>query len=178
MNFAKHLGMISNDANYLTIDGSYHAEVEDSGIVNIHMRDIAGLEQKEGDYFLDNGSPHHIIFGDDNKTTDVYTIGKSIRESDEYKPGGTNVNFVQILDENSIDVRTYERGVEDETLSCGTGVTASSLAASENGVSSPMKIRTKGGNLSVSFDKTGDGKFENIWLSGPAELVFSGTFEA
>lgn len=174
VNFAKQLGIIENETNYLTIDGPYRATIDNDRIVHIHMRNIEGLEIKNDAFFLNNGSPHHIIFTDNNANTDVYNLGKTIRESDEYKPGGTNVNFVEILDNQSIDVRTFERGVEDETLSCGTGVTASSLAASKKGVVSPISVKTKGGILSVKFDANDNGEFENIWLSGPAQLVFEG----
>lgn len=177
VNFARQLGIIENETNYLTIDGPYNATIDNDEKVHIHMRDIEGLEIKNDDFFLNNGSPHHIIFTDNNAQTDVYNEGKTIRESDAYKPGGTNVNFVEIIDEHSIDVRTFERGVEDETLSCGTGVTASSLAASKKGVSSPVRVKTKGGHLSVKFDSNDNGKFENIWLSGPAQLVFEGNLE-
>ncbi|MFY0651048.1 MAG: diaminopimelate epimerase [Cyclobacteriaceae bacterium] len=177
VNFAKQLGIIEKETNFLTIDGPYHATIDGNQNVHLNMRDIEGLETKSEAFFLDNGSPHHIIFTKDNSKTNVYTEGKSIRESEAYKPGGTNVNFVEILDENSIDVRTFERGVEDETLSCGTGVTASSLAASHKGVKSPIKIKTLGGELGVRFTQSENGKFENIWLSGPAEMVFEGQVE-
>lgn len=177
VNFARQLNIIDNHTNFLTIDGEYHATIDGDNIVHLNMRDIEGLTTKSDAFFLDNGSPHHIIFTTNNTETNVYNEGKTIRESDEYKPDGTNVNFVEIVDENSIDVRTFERGVEDETLSCGTGVTAASLAAAEKGVKSPIQIKTKGGNLSVKFEKESDGRFTNIWLSGPAEFVFEGDVE-
>jgi diaminopimelate epimerase len=177
VNFARQLDIIDDKTSFLTIDGEYLATVDDSQIVHLNMRDIEGLTTKKEAYFLDNGSPHHIMFTENNTEIDVYGKGKTIRQSDEYHPGGTNVNFVEILDNNSIDVRTFERGVEDETLSCGTGVTASSLAASEKGVTSPIQVKTKGGNLSVKFDKESGGRFTNIWLSGPAKMVFAGEVE-
>ncbi len=174
VNFAKQLGIISSSTRFLTIDGEYHAMIDENQIVHLKMKDIGGLQAKGNDFFLDNGSPHHITFTQNNGATDVYGEGKAIRQSDAYKPGGTNVNFVEILDAQTIDVRTFERGVEDETFSCGTGVTASSLAASQKGIKSPVAIHTKGGQLGVRFEKTEKGTFENIWLSGPAKLVFSG----
>lgn len=177
VNFARQLEIIDHKTSFLTIDGEYSATIDDKQIVHLNMRDIEGLATKNEAFFLDNGSPHHIIFTNNNEETNVYRTGKTIRESDEYKPSGTNVNFVEILDNNSIDVRTFERGVEDETLSCGTGVTASSLAASEKGVQSPIQVKTKGGNLSVKFDKGAGGKFTNIYLAGPAEMVFAGKIE-
>jgi len=177
VNFARQLNIIKDKTKFLTIDGEYRATVDSNQIVHLNMRNIEGLLQKNEAYFLDNGSPHHIIFTTNNGQTDVFNEGKAIRESDVYKPSGTNVNFVEILGDNSVDVRTFERGVENETLSCGTGVTASCLAASQKGVQSPISVKTKGGNLSVKFDKSGNGKFENIWLSGPALLVFSGQID-
>lgn len=175
VNFAKQLGIITDQAKFLTVDGVYQATV-DREIVNLAMKDIDGFSRKEEDFFIDNGSPHHIIFTKKNLAVDVFSEGKLIRESKEYEPNGTNVNFVEILSENSIDVRTFERGVEDETLSCGTGVAASALASSQKGMQSPISIKTKGGNLKVSFTKSGS-IFKDIVLSGPAKLVFKGSLK-
>ncbi len=173
VNFAKSLGIISDTTKFLTVDGIYHAAIDDE-IVSLSMKNINVIDLIGEDYFINNGSPHHITFTHNNQAADVYNQGKSIRESSQYQPDGTNVNFVEILSKNIIHVRTYERGVENETLSCGTGVTASALAASFKGVQSPVNITTKGGGLKVSFTKKGDTSFENIVLSGPAELVFEG----
>jgi diaminopimelate epimerase len=107
----------------------------------------------------------------------VFEEGRTIRYSDAFKPGGTNVNFVELLDDNAIYVRTYERGVEDETLSCGTGVTAAGIAVSNLGYSSPVKIFTKGGNLSVEFKISQSGTFTDVYLIGPAKMVFTGELE-
>lgn len=172
VNFASSLNIVTDKASFLTIDGVYTATIENE-IVSLAMKPIDNIEEKEAAFFINNGSPHHIIFTKNNAAIDVYSEGKKIREDAAYQPGGTNVNFVEILSKNTIDVRTFERGVEDETLSCGTGVAASALAASYKGVKSPVQIKTKGGNLTVAFTKTETG-FENIILSGPAVLVYQG----
>ena len=177
VNFARQLGIIENETRFKTIAGTYEAFVDESEIVHLKMTDIEPPVSKGQDYFLNNGSPHHITFTQKNDLIDVYSEGKKVRESDAYAPQGTNVNFVEILDESTIHVRTYERGVENETLSCGTGVTASSLAAALNGVKSPVSVQTKGGNLSVKFDRSENDKFVDIWLSGPAKRVYDGEIE-
>jgi diaminopimelate epimerase len=109
---------------------------------------------------------------------DVFTEGRKIRYSKEFAEKGVNVNFVETISEDEIYVRTYERGVENETLSCGTGVTASALisAHNDNGFNS-VNVKTRGGNLNVEFEKISDTEFQNIWLSGPADFVFSGEIE-
>jgi len=130
-------------------------------------------------HFYNTGSPHVVKYMESLDKLDVYAEGKAIRYNDYWSNnGGTNINFVEVLDENSIKVRTYERGVEDETFSCGTGVTACALdMAVSKGSGSPINILTKGGELNVSFEKTAKGHFENIYLIGPAKRVFSGEIE-
>jgi diaminopimelate epimerase len=136
------------------------------------MIDVENYKKEDWFYFLDTGSPHHIMFVNDVKNIDVYENGKKIRYSEMYEPDGTNVNFVQI-NGNTIFVRTYERGVEDETLSCGTGVTASAIATYIKTGKKPERIETTGGNFRVDFNDE-NGKFTDIWLKGPAEMVFKG----
>lgn len=172
VNFSKFLGIIDDKTDFLTINGAYHATISD-GIVHLNMPDQEAPEQHDDHYFLNNGSPHHIIFVDNAETTTVVEKGASIRYSEQYNPDGTNVNFVEIQNEHKVFVRTYERGVEDETLSCGTGITASCLASADKGVLSPIAVQSKGGNLEVRFQKSAN-TFTNIWLIGPAEQVFSG----
>lgn len=174
--FAHFLGIIKDTTEFLTIDGKYEAILKD-GLVYLHMRDQQKPNNFNSHYFLNNGSPHHIEFVDQADTQNVFAQGAMVRYSDTYKPDGTNVNFVEVKDRHTIYVRTYERGVEDETLSCGTGITASALAAADKGLKSPISIEAKGGKLEVRFDQNDDESFSNIWLIGPAEQVFVGQFD-
>ena len=127
--------------------------------------------------FLINKTYAYITFTKNNQSKNISLEGKKIRNSDAYQPGGSNVNFVEIISNNTIDVRTYERGVEAETLSCGTGVTASALVAALHGIQSPTKIQTKGGDLEVSFTQKSPNHFCDIILSGPAVMTFKGEVE-
>lgn len=176
--FAKFLGIVENEASFTAIDGPHKAMFQD-GLVSLQMQNVEGIQQKGNISFLDTGSPHHIVFTKNVKELDVKKEGAAIRYSEEYKNGGTNVNFVEAEEaENTFRVRTYERGVEDETLSCGTGVTAVAIAAhaSERAASNEVKLNAPGGELKVSFKKEGD-KYTNVWLTGPAEQVFKGEIE-
>ena len=173
--FAKFLGIIENKTKFTAIDGPHEATVEDH-IVGIKMMDIDKVEVKEDHVFLNTGSPHHILFSEKIDLLDVRRLGAEIRHSEAYeKAGGTNVNFVEAIDGGQLKVRTFERGVEDETLSCGTGVTAVALAAYTTGKTKNRSadLETPGGKLTVSFEAEGT-SFRNIWLKGPAEQVFQG----
>jgi len=127
---------------------------------------------------LDTGSPHHVQPVEKIKEFDVFTNGKNIREGAPYFEEGTNVNFVEQINEDTFSVRTYERGVEDETLSCGTGVTAVAIAMhkSKNTISEEVNLETPGGKLTITFN-VNSGSYENIYLEGPATLVFKGEIE-
>jgi diaminopimelate epimerase len=105
-----------------------HEAVSEKGIIRLRMNDVTGHKLIDNHYYINNGSPHYVVFSKDVKAMDVYNTGKKLRWSDKFAPGGTNVNFAELTD-NGIFVRTFERGVEDETLSCGTGVTASAIAS-------------------------------------------------
>jgi diaminopimelate epimerase len=188
--FASKLGMVNGKASFHAFDGPHTAELSPSGIVRLKMSDVTEVKTMGEDYFLNTGSPHIIRFVTNVKDHPVFEKGKEIRYSDPFKPGGTNVNFVEVLPGNTIFVRTYERGVEDETLSCGTGVTAAALAASLKGLTSPVKVKTLGGDLSVEFSghavpSAGQaglpagqaGIFSQIFLVGPAKMVFEGDLE-
>ncbi|WP_422361358.1 diaminopimelate epimerase [Reichenbachiella sp.] len=174
--FANFLGVIKEHTSFLTIDGEYEADIK-GGLVHLHMQDQHSPERFDSHYFLNNGSPHHIEFVENAVEKDVFTKGAAIRYSDTYSPHGTNVNFVEVKTNNTIFVRTYERGVEDETLSCGTGITASALAAADKGLKSPIAIEAKGGQLEVQFEQSSNNSFTNIWLIGPAKQVFVGQFD-
>jgi diaminopimelate epimerase len=142
------------------------------------MMDVDGVRRETEYDFLNTGSPHYVTFVDNVRETDVAGRGRRIRYNDQFRPtGGTNVNFVEMLGDNALFVRTYERGVEDETYSCGTGVTACALAASYRHLVSPVRIKTLGGDLQVSFRQTGAGSFTDVYLIGPAEKVFEGEVE-
>lgn len=181
--FAAHLGLVKKDINFLAIDGPHEAVIAEGKdknefLVSLKMVDVNTIEKGEGYNFLNTGSPHYVRLVNNIRAYPVFEEGKKVRYSEQYKNGGTNVNFVEPYEEG-IFVRTYERGVEDETLSCGTGVTAAALSAFVNGWIQPTgdcKVVTLGGNLKVSFKRTGD-IFDNIWLHGPATFVFKGEIE-
>lgn len=173
--YAADLGMISKETRFLAIDGPHDARIEGDQ-VQLKMGDVETVTKYPQDLFIDTGSPHHISFANDVAATDVVTQGRAIRHDARYQDRGTNVNFVELQGQNTIYVRTYERGVEDETLSCGTGVTAASLAAALQDYQSPVQVKTRGGNLQVSFETTDQQRFSNIYLIGPAKRVFEGTF--
>jgi diaminopimelate epimerase len=177
VHFASFLGMVNGHASFNAYDGKHDAELLSSGIVRLKMNDTKDVSQPGDDFSIHTGSPHFIKFVKNVKDFPVFVEGRKIRYSDTYKEKGINVNFVELLTDNTIFVRTYERGVENETLSCGTGVTAAALAASFKGYSSPVSIKTLGGDLSVEF-KTGQaGAFYDIFLVGPAKMVFEGDLE-
>lgn len=171
--FSAFLGILTQKTRFLAIDGPHEA-VLNGDQVELMMTDVAGIDPKIGDFFVNTGSPHHIRFVDKVAEYPVFGEGRTIRFDPIYSPAGTNVNFVQPISENEVFVRTYERGVEDETLSCGTGVTAAALVFGSQKGQSFVKINTLGGQLSVKFHSNPDGSFSKIWLIGPAEHVFTG----
>ncbi|SDY52215.1 diaminopimelate epimerase [Hymenobacter psychrophilus] len=177
--FAQQLGVIETDTRFLAIDGPHEARVAVDGTVHLRMQDVRG-QQEIDDYgvFLDTGSPHLVCFQPAGSLSglDVVTEGRILRDGELFREKGTNVNFVEVpaTPDQPWPVRTYERGVEDETLSCGTGVTAVALAASRHGAASPVRLRTPGGELQVAFEAHPDGSFTNVYLSGPATFVFEG----
>ena len=174
---ASALGIVNGKASFNAYDGAHMAELLPNGIVKLKMNKVEKTETIGADVFINTGSPHFIREVDAVGNYPVFEEGKSIRYSDNFKPGGTNVNFVQHMKDNAIFVRTYERGVENETLSCGTGVVASALAASLKGYKSPISVKTLGGDLSVEFKSGLNGTFTDIYLIGPAKLVFEGDLE-
>ena len=175
--FASKLGLVNGKASFEAYDGAHAAELLSTGVIRLKMNDVQKANALGQDYFIHTGSPHFIRFVSDIQNYKVFEEGKEIRYSKPFEPGGTNVNFVERQKDNTIFVRTYERGVEDETLSCGTGVTAAALAASFLGYTSPVKIKTLGGDLAVEFKSGHSGMFGDIFLIGPAKLVFEGDLE-
>lgn len=174
--FARSLGIIDTTTHFLTIDGMHEATV-DNDVVRLKMADVKMVKFAGDDFFIHTGSPHHVVFYEDVRSLDVYKKGREIRYSQKYAAEGTNVNFAEVLGNNKVFVRTYERGVEDETLSCGTGVTAVALACSYKKMTSPVTIHTLGGILTVSYEKEADNAFTGVYLSGPAEEVFRGEID-
>lgn len=172
--FAKHLNIIERTTTFNAIDGIHHATIENS-YVKLQMQDVETVENHTHYLFLDTGSPHHVELVSNLKTFNVKTEGAKIRYGTPYNDAGTNVNFVEKGEDGTFNVRTYERGVEDETLSCGTGVTAVALAMHNNGETkaSEVVLNTEGGVLKISFEVTDKG-YKNIWLQGPATQVFKG----
>lgn len=175
--FAYDVGLRKLTYKFLAIDGDHEADL-DGKIVRLRMKDVEAVEEHASYAVLNTGSPHYVKFVSDTRGTDVAAAGKNIRYSDEFAKEGINVNFVESTGEDSIFVRTYERGVEDETLSCGTGVTAASLLSAHNERGfNRVEVKTMGGHLSVEFNKLSDHHFTEVWLCGPATFVFKGEIE-
>lgn len=177
--FAEMLGYAQKEFKFLAADGAHNSIIEGPNI-RLQMQNVHEVEQSLDYYTLNTGSPQYVTFTDNVDTLQVHTEGAKVRNSDKYKANGINVNFVEIVG-NGIKIRTYERGVEDETYSCGTGVTATALMFS-NKIKLPtgkhsIQVQTLGGTLSVSFNKISESKFLDIWLTGPAQFVFSGKIE-
>lgn len=179
VSFAKHLGIIKSKTIFLAVDGEHEATISDAADwVSLKMIDVKYIEKIDEHYVLNTGSPHYVQLVDQLKELDVFQAGRAIRYNDTYRQEGINVNFVEPQNEGYA-VRTYERGVEDETLACGTGVTAVALAMALHhkqvgNINTPIKAM--GGNLNIRFSHLGKGMFENIYLEGPAKLVFEGIF--
>lgn len=182
--FAETLGLLNDRTTFNAIDGIHQARLTVDGRVHLEMlqvdgADIERVELADGDVFiLDTGSPHYVRFVGADNAPDIVEFGREIRYSDRFREHGINVNTVVELGPDTIHVATYERGVEDETLSCGTGVTACALAYMiKTGKHGEVNVSTKGGRLSVKAVKKEAG-FDQIWLIGPAKKVFDGSIEA
>jgi diaminopimelate epimerase len=173
--FAQFLKIFDTECVFKAIDGAHDAKINANGWVELKMIDVKNIEVGN-DYFLMNtGSPHYVVFAEDLTDINVYENGRAIRYSDRFAREGVNVNFVEIRKDGSIEVATYERGVEDETFSCGTGVTAAAISYFlKKEISNEIPIKTKGGDLAVRFRKNTEGVFENVWLCGPASQVYKG----
>ena len=174
--FAKKMAVIDNHTSFNAIDGLHHATIENDGIVALQMIDVTSIKKEKEYSFLNTGSPHHVQLVDDLKKYNVKEQGATLRYGSLYGKEGSNINFVSKINENTFALRTYERGVEDETLACGTGATAVAIAMHDSGLTSAtaININVEGGELAVSFDKK-DNLYSNVFLKGPAEFVFEGT---
>jgi diaminopimelate epimerase len=176
--FARSLGMISNHGTFAAIDGVHLFLLHDSGLtdapdIQIRMRDVEAVEKNGADCIINTGSPHYIVPHEAPEQLDILTAAHAIRYNERFKKEGINVNFVR-YGNCELWMRTYERGVEAETLSCGTGVTAAALSLALNDPNcSAIIVHTSGGDLNVKFSREANG-FEDIWLCGPAEKVFEG----
>jgi len=174
--FAKHLGIIDNETHFLAVDGEHYAKISAAGNwVDLQMINVQQISKDGNAYVLNTGSPHYVLEVNALETMDVYTAGKNIRNNDTYKAAGINVNFVEDQGDH-LFVRTFERGVEDETYACGTGATAVALAMAKHlhksgHIETPVNVL--GGRLHIKFDYDGQA-FTHIFLGGPAEKVFEG----
>ncbi len=175
--FAKHLGMIDESTVFRAVDGLHEASLDAMGRVSLKMQDVTEIKQKPNYRYLDTGSPHHVQLVANLANMDVRAEGAKLRYG-LYGKKGCNINFVEAVGKDSYRVRTYERGVEDETLSCGTGVTAVALAMHHmNGTKSKeITLHAVGGDLQVRFDGNSKG-YSNVYLIGPAQMVFKGEIE-
>lgn len=175
VHFAKSLDIIEQKTTFEAFDGLHFAEIN-GDIVSLQMSDVKNIEDHHTHLFLNTGSPHHVEMVENIGSFPVYETGKSKRYGAPYFEAGSNINFVEQLDSENFRVRTYERGVENETLSCGTGVTATAIALYETGrtKNTHVKLQVEGGNLEVKFDKVGD-EYHHVFLIGSATFVFEGT---
>lgn len=172
--FAKSLGIIESEAWFVAIDGPHSATIDGDGTVSLEMKDVTEMDDHGSHTILNTGSPHYVLWVQDVKAVDVFKEGRAIRSQPEFQPNGINVNFVQRSD-GKLLVRTYERGVEDETLSCGTGVTAAAIAATADQTGAfDTAIETPGGHLRVAFTKDTPASAIEVRLIGPAAFVFKG----
>lgn len=176
--FANDAGIVKDNYRFLAVDGEHEAILKEDNIVALKMNDVDKVRYDHGNFILNTGSPHFVHLTSDVMNLDVYKKGQQIRYSKEFEKEGINVNFVEQTETpDQIIVRTYERGVEDETLSCGTGVTAAALVCSHNDNGfNRVEVKTRGGSLSVEYDKIDD-TYKNVWLNGPAVKVFEGEIE-
>jgi len=175
VSFAEMLEIIDNETTFMAVDGAHKGQFL-GDTISLQMNDVESIDGVGDGLVLDTGSPHYIEMVDDLNYMNVVKEGRKIRNSTPFKKEGINVNFVQ--DSSELHIRTYERGVEDETLSCGTGVVATALAMHyANCIEECLiNVNTKGGELTVSFEEF-NGGYRNIWLSGEASMVYAGEFE-
>ena len=165
------------DLTFMADDGPHTAKPAGDGIIEISISDVRRISHAPDGILVNTGVPHLVVFTDDNSKTDMVAFGRTLRWAPAYSPEGVNVNLVSIFT-GKLHVRTYERGVEDETLACGTGITASAIAAAYTGkiVTREAEVIARGGTVTVRFEPEEDGA-SRIFLTGPATFVYSGEIE-
>jgi len=178
VHFAHQLGAIGDSAVFMAHDGKHEARILEDGNIRVSLNDVAPMVQHgPEDFYIHTGTDHHVRFVSGIDDYPVFVEGRNIRNSAAY-PRGTNANFVERLADGTIAFRIYERGVEDETLSSGSGATACALVASKRfNLSSPVLLKARGGYLLVEFESHSDGHFSQVHFLGPAQLVFETRLE-
>ena len=176
--FARKLGVVADRSEFMAIDGLHSASESATGLITLQMKDVDAVQCFPSHVFLDTGSPHHVEFVDNLRQIDLKNRGSEIRYGKLYGVAGSNVNFVLQDATDTFSVRTYERGVEDETLSCGTGAVAVAIAAHALGktFSTSVQINVEGGQLEVGFTPN-NGKYHQVYLTGPATFIFNGIID-
>lgn len=172
--FARLLGIELDKTTFHAFDGPHNAEILSDGRIKLKMSNVTKARHWNEGVILNTGSPHLILFSNETERLDVVSEGRRWRNHEKFQEEGINVNFVARMNSHQIFVRTYERGVENETLSCGTGVTAAALASSAHKVRSPVAVKTLGGDLEVSYQHSKNEGYHEVFLTGPAEKVFEG----
>ena len=171
--FAHDHGIVKEKYFFIAIDGPHEATIEKNGWIHLKMSDVNAVEVGDHFFVTNTGSPHYVQLINGVEKFDVFTAGKAIRYNERFKAEGVNVNFIEFHNDH-LFVRTYERGVENETYSCGTGITASAITTHLNKLGEHrVSIKTIGGALAVSFNNLGGGHFNHIWLQGPGTFVYS-----
>ena len=176
VDLAHRLGLADAHSVFNAYDVKHVADRLTDGRIRIQMNDVNKIEKALDGYYLDTGSPHFVRFVDSLEDYPVFEEGRQIRYNPVF-PIGANANFIQRIDDHTLSLRTYERGVEQETLASGTGATASALAASLIGYKSPITLKARGGDLMIDFIRHSDSHFTDIYLTGPARLVYKGVIE-
>jgi diaminopimelate epimerase len=177
--FAKDCGYINKDRDIIfdAIDGEHEGLIIRPGLISLKMGDVNTINKMDGGFGLNTGSVHHVEYVDKLVDMDVCRAGRALREHKMYKPDGCNVNYIEEDDDGSLSIRTYERGVENETLACGTGSVAAAIVHHSTGhIKDKYVIRARGGELAVRFQYDGK-KYHNIWLEGPVAFVFEGVWK-
>lgn len=181
--FAHDLGIVGDTCHFTAIDGAHEARIsytpgKQEAWVELKMNDVQQVEIQDNTFILNTGSPHYVRFENALAAKDMVAEGRAVRYSERFQKEGINVNLAEPDNGPGLNIRTYERGVEDETLACGTGVTAAAIAQYFQAGLKPgtheIPVHARGGELAVRYTVDGAGHFTNIWLCGPAAFVFSG----